>query len=690
MALPWHIPLESLPSLKEKEGPIETSQLKHYCNLNIHENPCEELQTGIMCEIGMNNREPGVIQRLIASGMTVARLNLRDLEPDSCAHLIQSIRQAVYNYSAELEYVYPLALIVDVRGPDIVTGDLKGGPKTMVELLQQETIRLTTDPSWRECGTTDCLYVGYDHLTDLQPNDILFIDSLTSGKIKLVILAVGDDSIECEIAIGGTIGAKMPVRLSKVPQENDSSYKKGHENIESVSCDSSQQPFEYMEDQIAWAVASDIDGVLIPNSQNAQDIRHVRSILFKKGKHILVFACIDSVIGLDNIDQLVTEADGIFIDRCILSTDLPVEKIFIAQKIIVSKCNNAGKPCICKAVINEQIPTLCVTDIANLVLDGADVLSLELHYDSPLKKISPSYDAVRMAEHCVAAASVICRQAERILWQPKIYGNLELMQSPLEEPTKAICVSAVELATRSRSVVIICLTNSGRTAKLISHAKPVCPIVAVTRTCHTARQLRFWRGVRAMHYFESAKSSWILEMESRIHAALDYCKAKRILRAGDAYVVVTSLRRGVGYCDSAQTGHLFLDIQSVRQLQLNLIVKITLFGISPSIYITLVKEFKVNCLDSIGRSWILGYGSCSIPSAPGQHIIQVPCWVPAATTVTDKLRQIFIGGTHQLTQTDIVNLGSDRFKLNTLSKGNIELKVYIILRNFNQFGVEYK
>ncbi|XP_034829441.1 B9 domain-containing protein 2-like isoform X5 [Maniola hyperantus] len=99
---------------------------------------------------------------------------------------------------------------------------------------------------------------------------------------------------------------------------------------------------------------------------------------------------------------------------------------------------------------------------------------------------------------------------------------------------------------------------------------------------------------------------------------------------------------------------------------------------------------QVNCLDSIGRSWILGYGSCSIPSAPGQHIIQVPCWVPAATTVTDKLRQIFIGGTHQLTQTDIVNLGSDRFKLNTLSKGNIELKVYIILRNFNQFGVEYK
>ncbi|CAG9566906.1 unnamed protein product [Danaus chrysippus] len=519
--------------------------------MNIHENPIEELQTGLMCEIGMNNREPAVIQRLIASGMTVARLNLRDLEPDACAQLIQSIRQAVYNYSAELEFVYPLALIVDVRGPDIITGDLKGGPRTIIDLIQNESIRLTTDGSWRECGTSDCLFVGYDHLTELQQGDILYIDSLSSGKIKLIVSEVGDDSIECFIAVGGTIGSKMTVRISKVPTELAPLDRKERQSIDSmVYSDTSQQAFEYMEDQIAWAVASDIDAVLVPNSQTVQDIRHVRDILSERGKHILVFACIDSVIGLDNIDDLLSESDGIYLDRCILSTDLPVEKVFIAQKVILAKCNEVGKPCICKAVINEQIPTLCVTDIANLVLDGADTLSLELHYDSPLKKFSPAFDAVRMAEHCLAAAAVICRQAERVTWHPKIYGNIELMQSPLEEPTKSICVSAVELAMRSQAVVIICLTNSGRTAKILSHAKPTCPIVAVTRACHTARQLRFWRGVRAMHYFEVAKSSWIVEADARIHAALDYCKAKRLLRAGDPYVIVTGSRRGVGYCDA--------------------------------------------------------------------------------------------------------------------------------------------
>ncbi|KAJ0183065.1 hypothetical protein K1T71_001041 [Dendrolimus kikuchii] len=551
MALPWHIPLEAVTSLKETPAAPKSTLLKHNSNINIHENPCEELQTGLMCDIGIGNKEPVTIQKLIASGMTVARLNLRDLEPDACAQLIQSIRQAVYNYSAELDYVYPLALIVDVRGPDIITGDLKGGPRTTIEINQHETIRLTTDSSWRESGTSDCLFVGYDHLTDLQSGDIIYIDGLTAEKIKLVVSEVGDDSIECSVAIGGTIGAKMTVRVSQMPRDIESFSNARGDSVDSITCsESSQQPFEYMEDQIAWAVGADVDGVLVPNAQNAHDVRQVKDILSKKGKHILVFACIDTVLGLDNIDAILIEADGLYIDRSVLSTDLPVEKIFIAQKIVLAKCNNIGKPCIFKGVLNEQIPTLCVTDIANLVLDGADVLSLELHYDSPLKKFAPTYDSIKMAEHCLAAAAVICRHAERIIWQPRIYGNLELMQSPIGEPTKAVCVSAVELSMRSRAKVIICLTNSGRTAKILSHIKPYCPIIAVTRACHTARQLRFWRGVRAVHYFEVARGGWVPEVESRIRVALDYCKAKRILRAGDAYVIVTGSRRGVGYCDS--------------------------------------------------------------------------------------------------------------------------------------------
>lgn len=549
MALPWHIPLESLPKLKK--GGVKESLLKHYCSSNVHENPCEELKTGLMCDIGYSNKESSTIQKLIAAGMTVAHLNIRELEPEACGQIIQSIRQAVYNYSTELQYVHPLALIIDVRGPDIVSGDLKGGPHTTVEIIQNETIRLTTDATWRECGTADCLYIGYDHLTDLQVNDIVFIDSLTANKIKLIVSEVGDDSIECSVVTGGTIGPKMAVQISQVPREIPNLNKK--ESLESIShSDISQQNFEQLEEQIKWAVSSDIDAVLLPNTQSGNDIRHIRNILSNKGNHILVFASIDTVQGLDNIDDILTEADGIYLDRSILSTDLPVEKIFIAQKIIMAKCNNLGKPCISKAVINEQIPTLCVSDIANLVLDGADVIALELHYDSPLRKFAPAYDAVRMAEHCLAAAAVICRHAERIIWKPHIYGNFELMQSPLEEPTKAICVGAVELALRSQAVIIICLTNSGRTARILSHVKPPCPIIAVTRTCHTSRQLRFFKGIRTIHYFEEAKAAWDSEVENRVRAALDYCKIKRLVEAGDAYVVVAGSRRNVGYCDSVR------------------------------------------------------------------------------------------------------------------------------------------
>lgn len=552
MSLPWHIPLEAIKKLKTKTCP-EPTLLKHYCSLDIHGNPREELQTALMCDVGPNNIEPGNIQRLIAAGMTIAKLNVHDLEPEVRNQLIQSVRQAVYNYSTELDYVYPLALIVDICGPDIKTGSLNGGIRATIELNKDQKIRLSTDTNWRECGTTECIYVGWDHLTDLNPNDIIYIDSLSPERIKLVVLEVDDDSVFCMIESGGTVGSQMAVRILQIPREIHMTQEKG-DSLESIACSdkSSQQSYEHMEQQVQWAVRADIDAVLISAVQTAEDIRIIKQFLPTNAKHILIFASIDTVLGLNNINEIITESDGIYLDRNILCCDLPIEKICIAQKVIVAKCKAMGKPCICKAVINECIPSMCINDITNLIIDGVDVLALEFHYNSPLYKLAQSQDCLRMIETCISAATVICKNAERIEWVPCMYSNLELTQSLLEEPTKAICVSAIELAMRSNAVVIICLTSSGRTAKTLSHVSSTCPIVAVTRACYTARQLRFWKGIHAMHYFETPKENWTIEIEFRVRAALDYCKAKRIVKAGDPYVLVTGSRRGVGYCDSTR------------------------------------------------------------------------------------------------------------------------------------------
>ncbi|XP_063358398.1 B9 domain-containing protein 2-like isoform X2 [Cydia amplana] len=99
---------------------------------------------------------------------------------------------------------------------------------------------------------------------------------------------------------------------------------------------------------------------------------------------------------------------------------------------------------------------------------------------------------------------------------------------------------------------------------------------------------------------------------------------------------------------------------------------------------------QVSCLDSLNRSWIVGYSCCSLAAVPGYHTIKVPCWAPAATNLSDRVKQYFLGGSHQLLQTDLINLGLDRYKLHTESKGNIFLQIDIILRNFSQFGIEYK
>ncbi|KAL4708140.1 hypothetical protein ACJJTC_009919 [Scirpophaga incertulas] len=99
---------------------------------------------------------------------------------------------------------------------------------------------------------------------------------------------------------------------------------------------------------------------------------------------------------------------------------------------------------------------------------------------------------------------------------------------------------------------------------------------------------------------------------------------------------------------------------------------------------------QIGCLDSLGRTWTVGYSCCTLPAVPGHHVIEVSCWLPTATSLTDRIREYFLGGSHQLLHSDIINIGIDRYKLKTISKGTVELNIDIILRNFAQFGVEYK
>lgn len=99
---------------------------------------------------------------------------------------------------------------------------------------------------------------------------------------------------------------------------------------------------------------------------------------------------------------------------------------------------------------------------------------------------------------------------------------------------------------------------------------------------------------------------------------------------------------------------------------------------------------QVSCVDYFGRSWVVGYGCCNLPIAPGPHVLEVPCWLPAPTTIIDSIKQYFIGGSHQLLHSDIINLGTDRYKLRTQTKGSIKLVLDIIVRKLCQFGVEYK
>lgn len=130
-----------------------------------------------------------------------------------------------------------------------------------------------------------------------------------------------------------------------------------------------------------------------------------------------------------------------------------------------------------------------VLDVANVVLDGIDslILSRETSIgDNPIQSIT--------------TLNSICKEAEAAVYQRQIFADLaERVLSPIE-PIYAISISAVEASLKSNAAVIIVLTTSGRSAKILSKFRPRCPIVAVTRLAQTARQLHLYRGLDPIQY----------------------------------------------------------------------------------------------------------------------------------------------------------------------------------------------
>ena len=448
-------------------------------------------RTKIVCTIGPATSSFEGLESLAKAGMNVARLNMSHADHDGAQRIINWIR------TLNRKLAYPVAILLDTQGPEIRTGEIH----EPMDLKTGDVVTVSVRPGDVE---TTSIHINYQDLIDvLEVGNRLTVDN---GLINFEVLEKKGEQLVCKVIDGGTLGSRRHVNLPGVRVNLPAITQKDRRDIQ-------------------FGLDNDVDFIALSFVRTARDITELREFMGNKAKNVKIVAKIEDQEGVQNIQAIVDEADGIMVARGDLGIETNIADLPNVQRRIVHAASTGGKRSIVathllESMIENPIPTRAeVTDVANAIYEGVDAVML-----------SGETSIGQFPTRCVEQLDAIARHTEP--W-PGLGYEKELRA---DTDKQHIAVNAVQLAEDIRAKGIVVITRRGITADLVTSARPhSVPIYAFTNHSQTRRRLNLNRAVIPYRMEFSSQP------EKTLQRALNILREREGFASGDKVVVISDV-----------------------------------------------------------------------------------------------------------------------------------------------------
>lgn len=457
-------------------------------------------KTKIVATLGPATSSYETIKKLINAGTSMFRLNTSHGTADDHLGYLENIRKA----SSDAGCYIPV--MVDLQGPKIRVGNL---PES-VKIKKGQTVILQHGEYEKESDIIPVDYAGIAE--DVKSGDKILLDD---GKVGLRVTSVSDNIVYTEVIYGDEIRPRKGINLPGATASLDAVTDRDKNFIE-------------------FAVKNKVDYIAQSFVREARDVIYAKACIKMAGGDIPIIAKIEKPQAVQNLDEIIDEADGIMVARGDLGIEMSPAEVPIIQKEIIAKTIKQRKVCIVatqmlESMIEKPIPTRAeASDIANAIMDGTDAVMLS--------------GETAMGKYPVEAVTMMREIADNTEKCEFCLSNLNLdINEHYELSPQAIANAAVKMAQDLHAKAILAFSHTGYTPRLLAKLRPSVPVIAISDQEKTCRKLNLYWGITPSHKeWDTVLDTNILkEIDKYIFENTSFKKDERIIIIGSIPKLIT-------------------------------------------------------------------------------------------------------------------------------------------------------